>query len=469
VILVVADTTRADVFEESAPGTVLDEAARRFGCVYPRAISPAPWTAPAHASMFTGLEPGTHGVWRPRLFDDQGHPRGKLIGGPLADRWLPRRLHDLGYPTFASSANPWVAPFFGFDLGFDRFDSLKEWSPRWASRAPSARLARRLPEGLAARLRRRRLKRRLVELGPDAGAARSLDALEGWFGDRSSPAFGFVNLMEPHWPYRPRAGFEGYTSAERRHAVDLLARLGQFKRFSIQAFLRQADLPEPDRVMLRRLYGDEVRYLRRRLDGFLERLEARDGFRDTVVVVTSDHGEQLGEHGLYGHGSSLHEELLHVPLVVLGPADLVGRGVEPARVSTIALYRACLAWARSERPHLATGPVLAEAEGMWYQPVVQRMGLAAPVVRRLQATSVALYDGNWKLVLDGSGDEALFDLASDPAESTRIQEGARIDSMRTRLTNALEDRPAAMWDEEPASPVSLDAAVEGQLRSLGYL
>jgi arylsulfatase A-like enzyme len=468
-ILVIADTTRADVFADADPGSRFHETMDQCGRVYQRAITPAPWTAPAHASIFSGLAPGEHGVWRPNLFDAGGRPRANVVHGELAARWLPVKLQELGYRTFAISANPWVAPFFGFDAGFERFESLKDWSPRWASRSASARAARRLPDPVASRLRRRRLKKRLADLGPDAGARRSLETTYEWLAASDRPYFAFLNFMEPHWPYRPPADFDGYSDPERRLAVDLLSRLGQFKRFSIQAFLQRTVLPDRDRQMLRKLYEGEVRYLQRLLSEFVERLDAAGALRDTVVVVTSDHGEQLGEHGLYGHGSSLHEELLHVPLWTLGPPDLVGRGVETRRVSTQGLYRAFLDWARGEQAILSNGPVLAEAEGMWYQPVVQRMGLDAPMEAKLKATSWAMYDGDRKYIRDEAGGEALYDLAEDPSESTDKADPHHLDSMRALMAGALSERRPPMRNGSAGAPVAMDPDVEGQLRSLGYL
>jgi arylsulfatase A-like enzyme len=463
-LLVVADTTRADML--CTDGSPL-AAAAHHGRRYTGATSPAPWTPPAHASMLTGLAPSEHGVWRANLFDEQGTPRPKPVQGEVAARWLPARLRAAGYRTLGVSANPWVAPYFGFDHGFERFESLRAWGPSWASRAPSARIARRLPAPVARRLRSRRLARRLRDAGPDAGAGHALDALSAWLAESDRPFFAFLNLMEAHWPYRPPSGFGGFSAGEARRAVDLLARLGQFKRFTLEAYFGRAALGPDELAILRRLYAGEVGYLERRLAELLDRLAAAGRLDSTVVVIVADHGEQLGEHGLYGHGSSLYEQLLNVPLLVLGPEELTGRGVEGARVSTQRLYDAMLGWASCEAVPLAgDGPVLADREGMWYQPVVQRMPDAARRKVELQATSWAIYDGDWKYVHDELGRETLYDLAADPNETRDVGAAGPLDAMRRRLAEALAARRPCLVTPDAGEH---DPKIEGELRALGYL
>jgi arylsulfatase A-like enzyme len=469
IVFVVADTTRADVFAEPGSNSPFLDEARRAGRVYERATSPAPWTAPAHASMFTGLAPAEHGIWRPNLFDDAGHPRSKLVQGELVDRWLPVKLKKLGYRTLGISANPWVAPFLGFDAGFDRFLSLKEGGPMRRSRALSARIVRRFPDPVASRIRRRRVKRRLSERGLDGGARRSLETLFRWLAEDRGPFFAFVNFMEPHWPYQPPADFEGFSTQERRHAIDLIGRLTSFSRFSIKALLGQATLPDRDRAMLQRLYVGEVRYLQSRLTELVEKVEAAEGLRDTIVVLVSDHGEQLGEHGLFGHGSSLYEELLHVPLLVFGPEDLVGRGSEPGRVGTQSLYEACKSWARCEGADLNGGFVVAEGDGMWFHPIVRRLPSAASLETELRATSWTAYDGDWKYVRDETGHEALFDLASDPGETRVVGAEGPWKAMRKIMAEALAGRRPGMQVDRNDGSSETNPEIEAQLRALGYM
>jgi arylsulfatase A-like enzyme len=419
--------------------------------------------------MLTGLAPSEHGVWRANLFDDQGRPCPKPVRGEVAERWLPARLAAAGYRTLGISANPWVAPYFGFDHGFERFESLKDWGPRWANRSLSARVARRLPAPLARRLRRRRLATRMRHGGPDSGAAYALRTMSAWLAESDRPFFAFLNLMEAHWPYRPPAGLEGFSPREARDAVDLLARLGQFKRFTLEAYFGRAELAAEERAVLRRLYQGEVAYLERRLVELLDRLGAAGRLDDTVVVVVADHGEQLGEHGLYGHGSSLYEQLLHVPLLVLGPEELVGRGVEDARVSTRRLYHALLDWAGCEAASLVSDePVVADYEGVWSHAGSLRRLRNPPDDPRLKATVWALYGGPWKYVRDQTGEERLHNLDTDPSETTDAQADGPRSTLRRQLAEVLAERRPCLLGPQ-AGQGERDLATEAELRALGYL
>jgi arylsulfatase A-like enzyme len=470
-LLVVTDTTRADALGLGVGGGVAPAlaAAARDGRVYIRATSPAPWTAPAHASMFTGLAPSEHGVWRSGLFDGQGRPVPRPIRGEVAERWLPARLAAAGYRTLGISANPWVAPYFGFDHGFQRFHASKDKGAAWSKRSLGSRLGRKLPVAVAVRLRRRPMAARLCRRGPDSGAQQALTTMTAWLAESTRPFFAFVNLMEAHWPYRPTLHFQGFSAAETRQAVRLLSRFPRFGHVQMRAALDPPYLAAEELGMLRRLYLGEVGYLDGCLGRLLERLADAGRLEDTVVVVVSDHGEQLGEHGLFGHGSSLYEPLLHVPLLVLGPAELVGRGVEAARVSTQGLYQAFHAWAGGEAARLVDGaPVVADHEGLWHHPAVRRLPAAAARQRELAATSWALYEGDRKYVRSQTGAEALYDLAADPGETIDLSATQPLEGLRGRLAEALAARRPALVGANHHDGTH-DTAIEHELHALGYL
>lgn len=469
-MLVVADTTRADSFarglqDGSAP---MLASAVRHGCSYIRAVAPSSWTAPSHASMFTGLCPSEHGIWMPTLFDAAGRPRGQVVQGEVATRWLPRQLSSQGYRTLGVSANPWVAPYFGFDTGFDRFLSLKTEPSEWSRRSTAARLARPLPEPLARRLRHRRLTSKLRKLGPDSGAKRLISTMCEWIDETDGAFFAFANLMEAHWPYRPPAAHEAFSRADLRLAAHLTARFRRFGHVQVQTKLERPALAPEESAMLRRLYDGEVDYLQQCLSELLDRLVAAGRLDDTVVVIVSDHGEHLGEDGLLGHANSVREELAHVPLLALGPADLVGRGVEEKRVSTQSLYAAFKAWSHGERAGLQNGSAMVEDEGIWFHPAIRGLDLRASRAAELSATSRAVYLGDWKYVRDEAGHEALYDLASEAGESVSVGAAGPLHDLRAHLTDLVASRrpPVSQIQHTPAGG---DAEVERALNALGYM
>ena len=471
-LLLVTDTTRVDALglgmgDGVAPALT---AAARDGCVYTRATSPAPWTVPAHASMFTGLAPSEHGVWGPNLLDDQGWPLPGAVHGPVIDRWLPAELAAAGYRTLGISANAWIGPYLGFAQGFSRFLTIKENPSGRIGRTRAVRLGHLLPDTVANRLRRRRVTTHLRRRGQDWGANRSLAVLDAWLAESAQPFFAFMNFMEPHWPYYPPGDFDGFSAAEARRAVDVLVRYrSPFALAVPEGPAARERLRPEDLDVLRRLYMSEIGYLDRCLGQLLDRLADAGRLEDTVVVIVADHGEHIGEHGLLGHVASVYEPLLHVPLLVLGPAELVGRGVQPDRVSTQGLYQAFHAWAQGEAAALTTGgPVLAEYEGLWHHSGAVRRTRGITDSARLKATIWAVYDQDWKYVCDQTGAEALYNLATDPGETTDVGASGPVEAMRLRLAECLAShRPCLLGPKSESG--ERDPDVERELRALGYL
>jgi len=469
ILVIVADTTRADALWPDAgtptAGWSFDPAAE--GRVFQRATSPSPWTPPAHGSLFTGLAPSEHGIWGPNLLDEHGWPRAGTIAGRVLERWLPNVLGRMGYRTFAVSANAWIGPYLGFDHGFDRFVSIRENPSGRTRRNPTAQLARMAPSRFLTPVRRRRVRRHIQRRGQDWGATTTIDMVDQLTLPSRGPFFGFLNLMEPHWPYHPPSSFEGFTREEARRAVDVLVRYRS--PITVERDGPSEALPHDDVAMLRRLYAGEVGYLRSRLNELVGRLAGAGRLDDTVIVIVGDHGEHLGEHGLLGHVGSVHEELVHVPMLLMGPPQLVGRGVEPSRVSTQELYRATLKWARGEAASLRSEePVVAEYEGSWHHAGSLRRTRPAAPARPSEGARWSIYETDWKLEVRADGQERLFDLRRDPDEVAPVEGDPHQRSLREQLRSVLTERAPTMTGSAEASG-SRDPQVEGELRALGYL
>jgi arylsulfatase A-like enzyme len=471
VLFIVADTTRADALGLGSTGGAAPElaAAAGQGRVYRRATSPSPWTPPAHASMFTGLAPSEHGIWGPNLLDEHGWPQSGVLRGLVLERWLPAVLAERGYRTLGISANAWVSEYLGFDYGFDRFLTIRANPSGRRGRSGAENIARMLPDRLAQPLRRRRVRGRVRRRGQDWGAERAVTAIPDLIAPDGRPFFAFINLMEAHFPYNPPADLAGFSAEEERRAIEVLIRYRSPLAFDSAGRITKRELPPEDAAMLRRLYSGEVSYLDGRLGELLDRLSDAGRLDDTVVLIVADHGEHLGEHGKVGHVDSVHEELLHVPLLVLGPADLVGRGVEDARVSTQSLYQAVLDWTSGEPRALSSlSPVVTEYEGVWHHAgSVRRMGRGGGDAAS-KATVWVVYQDDWKLVHCSDGAERLYDLRSDPSETREGIDDARRDKMRAELTEVLAGRrPSALSDTGGSG--QRDPEVESELRALGYL
>ena len=421
ILLVVADTARADRFTPAAgasgPAPVAPRVAAlgREGAVYLMARTPSPWTLPAHASLFTGLYPSSHGA-------ESGHLRLE------DDRpFLAARLRRAGYRTQAYVANPWVGKDYNFQVGFDTFDEV------WRS-----------------------VKGTEGEMG--AGlvvdkVARWLDWRDGNPDAKAQPFFVFVNLFEPHLPYNPP---EPERSAHLPPGADP-ARVERLRRFKhpeeVAAILGEVSLDARDRTILAALYDGEIAYTDRRIGDLVDLLARHGILDDTVVVVTSDHGEMLGEHGLYDHKLSLYEPVLRIPLVLRFPKRVEAGQRIPAPVMLQDLYPTLLALAGIEpRPSVEArrlpgitamkpgpirgvaldDPLIAEyARPAEFLPVMRGLAPGADLAR-FDAALVSLTWGSRKMVWSSAGPAVLYDLVADPGEASPAPVSDPLESVASR-------------------------------------
>lgn len=294
IALVVLDTLRKDHFDahfDWLPGTR-----------YERAYATSHYTVPSHASLFTGRYPGETGTHAKSHEFDPPWP-------PLAER-----LSAAGLETHAFSTNVQVSRQFGWDRGFDRFEGswnckhanatadIFEWNAfirehreegpgrygkaLWACLTGDCDTLPSLRHGLELKYR--------THIVEDSGAREALAYVEGT--DFADDAFLFVNLMEAHAPWDPPAEYA---------TVDL---------DDYPGFVETVRGDDVDAAAVRRAYEDSVRYLS---DVYREMFAELRGQFDYVVTL-ADHGEMLGEEGIWGHGFGLYPELTHVPLSVWG-------------------------------------------------------------------------------------------------------------------------------------------------------
>ncbi len=279
VLLVSIDTLRRDHVSaygyERRTTPALDRLASE-GVLFERAVTLAPWTLPSHMTALTGLAPSTHGVedYRDSLGDDV--------------RTLAQTFRDSGYRTGAIVTASFLAPAYGFDRGFDHYDHPKD------------------EEGSA-----------------DAKEVvnRALDWLEDI--DRDERFFLFVHFWDVHWPYLPPAGYEerfGGEPGERKWA-----KAGYLQKYSDTT----ERYPEEGRRQTLALYDGAIRYADEEIDRLLATVDQREPYGDNVVMVFSDHGEEFGEHGSFGHGHSFYSEVIDVPMIVRCPGRLpAGRRIQ---------------------------------------------------------------------------------------------------------------------------------------------
>ncbi|HYS78260.1 MAG TPA: sulfatase, partial [Candidatus Dormibacteraeota bacterium] len=284
VLLIIIDTARGDRFpfggyaRPTAPNL---EVVAREGAVYTQAYSPAPWTVPAHASLFTGQYPSLHRT-------DCGSLR-------LPDQaiTLAETLRDAGYRTVGYTANPWLGREYNFQQGFETYGET------WREVANDS-------EDTGARLTNEKVRRFLEWRAGNADALRQ-------------PFFLFINYFEPHLPYHPpepeRSRFLRQGVAPER--IQRLSHLGHPDE--MRYIVGLSDLTDDDLAILNDLYDGEIAYADRRAGEVLDLLR-RQGLLDrTIVAVAGDHGENIGDHHMMDHKLSVHDTLLHVPLLLRYP------------------------------------------------------------------------------------------------------------------------------------------------------
>ncbi len=458
VVLITFDTTRADALGayggDGAVSPVFDALAAR-GTLFLQAQAQAAVTPVAHASILTGLNPYNHGL---RTLHGN-----RLYHLPATVPTLAARLQDLGYETAAFiSAFP-CTDRFGLDQGFEVFDAD-------FGAAPEARIgpAGNVSTGLAQR-----------------GAEATTEAARKWLAGRDGerPYFLWVHYFDPHDPllrppvFRQASFMDGFPRfAEMEQA------LGRDPEKFVADYVKDPDLM---RRWLRRLYRAEVSWADAQMGRLFAAMEVHGGLERTVIAVTADHGEGLGDHDWWGHGI-LYQEQLHVPLALAGPGvprDLkVGDRVRHVDLAPTLLRLA--AGSAFERPvdgisllplmeRRASGgePGASERPGPAYADAVTLMRYGAvfdPGVSEVRDDQLyAWIDADLKWIrhrLHADRSE-LYDLAADPGEQVNLVPVRPRDA--GRLDRALEQE--SPMTEEIDFSLPEDDEVRRRLRSLGYV
>jgi arylsulfatase A-like enzyme len=424
IVLVTIDTLRQDdvsCYGYRHPTTPFLDRLAREAVRFDRAYSTSSWTLPAIVSMLTGLDPAVHGM-NDATTDDNGRLiRQPALPGDLA--FLPQLLHARGYQTFGLTANEHLRGELGFRRGFDSFLGVGFRS------GPSLR------EPLL------EIRRRI---------------------DPKRPYFLWVHYLDPHLPY------DSNLPMMREYLPDAVgpdrALLGRVQSANNPAALSNVDRARASEVLsyARASYDSDVRFVDRQVEKLFELLEIGKG---ALVVVVSDHGEEFMEHGAFGHGHTLFEELLRVPLLVRLPDGRGAGRTIGARVSVMDVFPTVLEAAGIEPPRFIQAASLL--------PLIERGEPARDrVIHASTLTDVeidSLTVGRFKYIEPaGKPREAmLFDLDSDPGEHANViaQYAGEVDGFRRALERLRESsRP-----EAPSSRVNFSPELRDAMRSLGYL
>jgi arylsulfatase A-like enzyme len=407
VVLISLDTLRADYVGAYGSGLETTPNLDRLaeeGVLFENAVAPYPSTTASHMSLLTGTYPDVHDVLGPT----------RVLSKELAT--LAEILSGHGYQTAAVTEDGMISARSGFARGFGFYREFKHWDP--ATTDGHVR----------------------------AVVTEALAWLDRHPGERF---FLFVHTYQVHGPYAPP---------------------DEFRVFAVDVEASAANDAEIRRKMEREraAYAGEVLYTDHEIGRFLSGLADRGLADETIVVVTSDHGEALGEHGAFGHGWFLIEEVLSVPLLLRAP-DAIPEGLRVSSpVSLVDVSPTILELVGLPSPKDAQGvslvPLIADPEAAAYHDrvVYSQRGRGA-------ATSFGMRRGDRKWLFRDEKEPEVFDLEADPGEVRPLADDALLGEGRRFLDEFLERNRAARSRLAASASAPLDEETLEKLRRLGYV
>ena len=441
-LLISVDTLRADhlsaygYFRSTSPR--IDRLARG-ALVYDRAFTVMNHTLPAHLSLLTGVDPGTHGV-----LDNAW----AYVLGPYPT--LAQSLRARGYATAAFVSGLPLRVASGLNAGFETYADTRAEDGSQRTRVPGETTAERALRWLAQ--------------------------------PREAPFFLFVHFFDTHAPYRFPPGWEPRFRVDAPLRAHLAERgLGDVEIEDVSPVEVHLQGRRASMAELVNAYDNQIHRVDALVGELLDALETAGLAERTLVVVTSDHGEGLGDHGYYAHGLHLYEEQLRVPLIVRPPA---GGSWRPGRVASAAslldVPLTVLALAGAPPPDVAHGQPLRLEPGAPEGDAPRWLAARRRIVRRGSerhgrfAPDGPLHalrgDAGLKYLRWGRGREELYDLEADPRERRDLAAQRPEEAQRLRR---LLDAELARLGAEPGEtrlPTGGDEAETGALlEQLGYI
>jgi arylsulfatase A-like enzyme len=413
VILISIDTLRADhlgCYGHTLPTSPQLDAFAAEGIVFEDAVATSPWTLPSHLSMLTGLYPARHGV---RTVD-----RTLSDAIPTLATLLARR----GFETAAVVNGALLRSRYGVSQGFTDFEVVESDQSRVGA------------------------------------ASRVTDRAIRWLDDhRAGPVFLFLHYYDVHSDYLSLPRYQRIFAPPESPFKGITMQL-------VEVNLGRIPIKKSDAASLALLYDAGIRQLDDELGRLFAHLHRRGWLDDTAVVVTSDHGEEFLEHGGVLHGRTHYQELLHIPMILRGPAIPAGERIRTP-VSLVDLVPTLLGLLRIAPPPSLDGVDLRPLWEAPQEPPLPRwlFAEAGPRWNRDEIRSVRRE--GYKLVLNRESQERqLYDLVEDPRERENLLESRP--EVAEQLSAALA-RFMASDHEAPRVP-EMPTEVREHLEQLGY-
>ncbi len=468
ILFIVMDSVRASNVSCYGYGRPTTPNLDRFaaqGALFEQAVSEGCWTLPVHTSLFTGLYPINHGVTISKAALPEEVPT------------LPALLQEHGYQTCCFSNNAYISAASGLGRGFETMhDVWRIVNPRGIQRTPLSRLIVQLrklgkaSEPLIAVLRFVRRVRKILKgqkkLG-DKGAELTNRMIRTWLSeswDRRRPFFMFVNYMECHEKYNPPHPYDRKFMPEKYSKWRVL----QVSPDKANVLKGSPKRKAEDLEIMTALYDGELNYLDQKIGELLDYLDAHGLAEDTVVVITSDHGDSLGEHDELGHRMVLYEQLIRVPLLVrylkrFAPGTRIP---EPVQLSDLFPTFLELAGVDSNQTRVNGFVSLLAPDRLKEREFTVSENTAPKSLNSLECKAVRTR--RYKLIWKANGQHELYDLQTDPEERDNLY-AKRADvagHLEGLLTRWLEEHQGYQLVAREAEH---DEALAARLRALGYM
>ena len=426
---------------------------------YEQAISPAPWTPPSHASMFTGKYPSNHNVFgrQPYLSRD--------------NTTIASELSNLGYSTFGFSNSYHTSKERGFDNGFDYYHDLQAL-PRLFGKMfePCLDYVRFITEYIYSDIDIYKYQH-----------YRLLSALRS----ANKPFFAFINYNSAHVPYDPpKKHSKNLKNINNKNsqAVENISLEGGY-----EYMMGEYEVTNDEWDYIESLYDGEISYIDDLLDHLFSYLKKNDLFDETAIIVTSDHGEAFGERGLCNHQFSLIEPLINVPLIVKYP-QMNKEIASDELVSLVDIAPTIIKLAGGNVPEEMNGRDLRSGEepemvfaeygkplqkllerlidGMFtnydppYDDIVKKLDNYRDLISQYEQGRQAIHTGEYKLIKTQSGETTLFEI--DGLDEFEVKKENLKNNLIEQMDNHLDELPS-----DPQNEV-LEDHVREHLKNMGY-
>jgi len=379
IIWIAVDTLRADHlgcygYDRSTSPNI--DAFARDATIFERCISTCPWTFPSFGAMFTGRYPSVSGaVTNVKFLPDDEETISEI-------------LSSNEFATFSVVNSPWVGSMTNLHQGFD---SCKMYQ----------------------------------HLKADVAFKTAMDWMD-FHPDED--VFVFIHLMDPHLPYEPKSanigkfGPAGYTGQYAKE-FDMIPR-------DIEALRAgELSLSDKDKTRIESLYDEEIFGMDKDFQVFLEDLESRGIYEESMIILCSDHGEEFWEHGGFEHGHQLYDEVIHVPLIVRGGGFPKGERVD-GLCSNIDVFPTVLDWLNITAPDELNAHNLHDLFDPAWEPE-RRLLLSEQLFYGVEQKGVSTDEYRYILrTLDES--EELYDFGSDPLMMENVAGDMRKTSRKFR-------------------------------------